>query len=195
MQQVHFFINKHISSPAQLLSRSNRNADDATRATLPYLSLLITSNTSHCQLATTERDGQMFFLLPQRRGSCNATRLPPPFYVRIVQSVFASGREARVLLHSVGDAIFQNRENMAPPNDGWTEELSIRLIREFKARPMLWDKSHNLFYKPQTKMEIWEEIGSIIGMPAKACKHKMSILMSSLRREKCKLRRLSNGKY
>ncbi|XP_011568557.3 uncharacterized protein LOC105398199 [Plutella xylostella] len=83
---------------------------------------------------------------------------------------------------------------MAPPNDGWTEELSIRLIREFKARPMLWDKSHNLFYKPQTKMEIWEEIGAIIGMPAKACKHKMSILMSSLRREKCKLRRLSNGK-
>lgn len=73
------------------------------------------------------------------------------------------------------------------PNDDWTEDLCIRLIHEYRKRPILWDPKDPFFFKKAMKPEAWEGIAEAINMPADLCKHKMVILQSSFRREKSKI--------
>ncbi|XP_073952848.1 uncharacterized protein [Choristoneura fumiferana] len=73
------------------------------------------------------------------------------------------------------------------PNDDWTEELCIKLIHEYRKRPILWDPKDQFFFKKAMKPEAWEGIAAAINMPADLCKHKMIILQSSFRREKSKI--------
>ncbi|XP_048004302.1 uncharacterized protein LOC125240448 [Leguminivora glycinivorella] len=73
------------------------------------------------------------------------------------------------------------------PHDDWTEELCIRLIHEYKKRPILWDPRDPFFFKKAMKPEAWEGIGAVLNLPADMCKHKMVILQSSFRREKSKI--------
>ncbi|XP_063548097.1 uncharacterized protein LOC134755473 [Cydia strobilella] len=73
------------------------------------------------------------------------------------------------------------------PNDDWTEELCIKLIHEYRKRPMLWDPKDPFFFKKAMKPEAWEGIGAALNMPPDVCKHKMVILSSSFRREKSKI--------
>ncbi|KAG6444990.1 uncharacterized protein LOC115440144 [Manduca sexta] len=72
-------------------------------------------------------------------------------------------------------------------SDEWTEEKCIQLIREFRARPVLWDPKDAFFFKKTLKPVAWREIGTIINCDPDACKHKMVVLMSSFRREKAKI--------
>ncbi|XP_075976151.1 uncharacterized protein LOC142976598 [Anticarsia gemmatalis] len=78
--------------------------------------------------------------------------------------------------------------NMATAStDEWTEEKCIQLIREYRARPILWDQKDPFFYKNTMKPVAWQEIGDAVSLTADQCKHKMIILMSSFRREKAKI--------
>ncbi|XP_060802293.1 uncharacterized protein LOC132902198 [Amyelois transitella] len=71
--------------------------------------------------------------------------------------------------------------------DNWTEGNCITLIREFRARPALWDKKDPFYYKRLMKLQLWDEIGEKLDMNALECKHKMEVLLSSFRREKAKI--------
>ncbi|KAI8420710.1 hypothetical protein MSG28_007939 [Choristoneura fumiferana] len=52
------------------------------------------------------------------------------------------------------------------PNDDWTEELCIKLIHEYRKRPILWDPKDQFFFKKAMKPEAWEGIAAAINMPA-----------------------------
>ncbi|XP_026759721.1 uncharacterized protein LOC113518895 [Galleria mellonella] len=78
---------------------------------------------------------------------------------------------------------------MSSVYEDWSEESCIQLIREYRARPILWDTKDPFFFKKTMKPQLWEEIGKALNVSADVCKHKMSILMSSFRREKAKIMR------
>lgn len=71
--------------------------------------------------------------------------------------------------------------------DDWTEAKCLELIREYRRKPMLWDKKNRFFFRRNMKPIAWEEIGDALNIPADQCKHKMNVLMSSFRREKARL--------
>lgn len=68
----------------------------------------------------------------------------------------------------------------------WSEERCLQLIKEYRARPILWDKNSPFYYKQQMRPDAWEEIGTALKIPPAICKNKMSVLLSSFRREKAK---------
>lgn len=72
-------------------------------------------------------------------------------------------------------------------SDCWTESMCIQLIREFRKKPILWDPKDGYFYKKSMKPRAWQMISDKLNIPSEECKHKMSILMSSFRREKAKI--------
>ncbi|CAH0583196.1 unnamed protein product [Chrysodeixis includens] len=71
--------------------------------------------------------------------------------------------------------------------DEWTEEKCLQLIREYRARPILWDPKDPLYFKKNKKIVAWMELGEAINVTPEKCKHKMIVLMSSFRREKAKI--------
>lgn len=71
--------------------------------------------------------------------------------------------------------------------DTWSEEACLELIRQFKARTLLWDPGNPCFFKKKLKPAAWDEIAQALNTTAEECKHKMGILMSSFRREKSKI--------
>ncbi|XP_059058523.1 uncharacterized protein LOC131851978 [Achroia grisella] len=82
---------------------------------------------------------------------------------------------------------------MTPVHEDWSEASCVQLIREFRARPILWDTKNPFFFKKTMKPELWEEVGRSLNVSGDACKHKMSILLSSFRREKAKIMRSIKG--
>ncbi|XP_041968710.1 uncharacterized protein LOC121725712 [Aricia agestis] len=70
----------------------------------------------------------------------------------------------------------------------WTEDKCIDLIRKFRDNTILWDTKCPMFYKQHIKKKVWDNIGRVLNTTGAECKHKMSILLSSFRREKSKLR-------
>lgn len=71
----------------------------------------------------------------------------------------------------------------------WTEDKTIRLIRLFRAKPLLWDPKHKLRYKKTAKPAMWNAISAKLKMSPEECKDKIVNLMSGFRREKAKLLR------
>ncbi|CAB3236019.1 unnamed protein product [Arctia plantaginis] len=72
--------------------------------------------------------------------------------------------------------------------DDWTEQKCLKLIREYRRKPILWDQKNRYYFRRDMKMIAWEEIGKAMKVSADKCKHKMMIvLMSSFRREKARL--------
>ncbi|XP_049871093.1 uncharacterized protein LOC126370289 [Pectinophora gossypiella] len=69
----------------------------------------------------------------------------------------------------------------------WTEDQCVQLIREFRARLELWDPQNPFYFKKKRKNAAWVEIGEVMNRPPLKCKHKMGVLMSSLRREKARM--------
>lgn len=79
-------------------------------------------------------------------------------------------------------------------NCQWSKQKCLKLIKEFRKRPSLWDPKHYLYYKSNCKPAIWDEIGKTIDAPGEQCRNKMSILLSSFRREKSKIINSIGGK-
>lgn len=75
----------------------------------------------------------------------------------------------------------------------WNEEKTLSLIELYKQRELLWNVKHVNHYNKKLKNEAWEEIADVLGSTGEELKRKMNALLSSLRREKCKMRR-SEGK-
>jgi len=77
----------------------------------------------------------------------------------------------------------------------WTKESAIELIELYKREEIIWDPMH--FYKIR-KQDAWEELGKEMNRPVDECKQKMQNLLSSLRRQKMKMRKSSGtgkGEY
>ncbi|CAB3236017.1 unnamed protein product [Arctia plantaginis] len=71
--------------------------------------------------------------------------------------------------------------------DGWTEKNCLELIREYKKKPLLWDKKNRYFYNTNMKRTAWEEIGEAMKISADQCKHKIHYLVSYFRKENDKI--------
>jgi len=71
----------------------------------------------------------------------------------------------------------------------WSEGRAIGLIELYKRKEIIWDPKH--FIKIR-KQDAWDEMGKGMNRHNDECKKKMENLLSSLRREKMKMRK-SNG--
>ncbi|XP_038222574.1 uncharacterized protein LOC119840133 [Zerene cesonia] len=70
----------------------------------------------------------------------------------------------------------------------WTNNQVIRLINEYKNRPMLWDPNHELFRVQTAKYEAWSEIAQMFDMHVTDLRKKFNSIFASHRREKAKVR-------
>lgn len=70
----------------------------------------------------------------------------------------------------------------------WTNEQIIKLVSEYKNRPMLWDTTHPLFRIQTSKYEAWGEIADIFDCEIVDLKKKFNSIFASHRREKAKVR-------
>jgi hypothetical protein len=75
----------------------------------------------------------------------------------------------------------------------WTRESVIELIELYKRKEIIWDPKHPMDFNKIRKQDAWEELGKEMNRPVVECKKKMENLLSSLRREKMKMRK-SSGK-
>jgi hypothetical protein len=74
----------------------------------------------------------------------------------------------------------------------WTNELVIRLIQEYKLRPMLWDPDHDMYRIQTAKYEAYAELAAMFGCDIVDLRRKLNSVFASYRREKVKIR--SGGK-
>jgi len=80
----------------------------------------------------------------------------------------------------------------------WTQESVIELIELYKTKEIIWDPKHPMHFNKISKQDAWEELGKEMNRPIDKCKNKMENLLSSLRREKMKMRKNSGtgkGEY
>jgi hypothetical protein len=70
----------------------------------------------------------------------------------------------------------------------WTQENVIEIIELYKTKEIIWDPMH---FNKIKKQDAWEELGKEMNRPVDECKKKMDNLLSSLRREKMKMRKSS----
>ena len=67
-----------------------------------------------------------------------------------------------------------------------------------KCHRIIWDPKHPMNFNKIGKQDEWEELGKEMNRPVDDCKNKMENLLSSLRREKMKMRKSSRkgkGEY
>ena len=72
-----------------------------------------------------------------------------------------------------------------------TEGSVIELIELYKRKEIIWDPKHPMHFNKIRKQAAWEELGKEMNRPVDECKKKMENLLSSLRREKMKMRKSS----
>jgi hypothetical protein len=72
---------------------------------------------------------------------------------------------------------------------GWNQENVVKLIELDKKKEIIWDSKHPMHFNKIRKQDAWEELGKEINRPVDECKKKMENLLSSLRREKKKMRK------
>jgi len=80
----------------------------------------------------------------------------------------------------------------------WTQESAIELIELYKRKEIIWDPKHPMHFNKIIKQDVWEELEKELNRPIDTCKTKMENLLSSLRREKIKMRknsRTGKGEY
>jgi len=73
----------------------------------------------------------------------------------------------------------------------WTLESAIELIELYKRKEIVWDPKHPMHFNKIRKQGAREELGKEINRPVSECKKKMENSLSSLRREKMKIRKSS----
>jgi hypothetical protein len=73
----------------------------------------------------------------------------------------------------------------------WTRESVMELIELYKRKDIIWDPKHPMHFNKIRRQEAWEELGEEMNRPVDECKKKMENLLSSLRREKMKMRKSS----
>jgi len=71
----------------------------------------------------------------------------------------------------------------------WTQENVIEFIELYKRRDVIWDPKHPMHFNKIRKKDAWEALGKETNRPVDECKKKMENLLSSLRREKMKMRK------
>jgi hypothetical protein len=80
----------------------------------------------------------------------------------------------------------------------WTQESVIEFIELYKRKEIIWNPKHPMHFNKIRKQDAWEELGKEVNRPVDECKKKMVNLLSSLRREKMKMRKSSRtgkGEY
>ena len=80
----------------------------------------------------------------------------------------------------------------------WTEGSVIELIELYKRKEIIWDPKHPMHFNKIRKQDAWEELGKEMNRPADECKKNVENLLSSLRREKMKMKKSSGtgeGEY
>ena len=80
----------------------------------------------------------------------------------------------------------------------WTQESVIEFIEHYKRKEIIWDPKHPMHFNKIRKQDAWKELGKEVNRPVDECKKKMENLLSSLRREKMKMRKSSGtgkGEY
>lgn len=73
-------------------------------------------------------------------------------------------------------------------NEEWSKQMSLQLIRIFRANPVLWSARDPDYYNREAKRVAWAAIGATMGFPVYDCKRKMTSLTGSFRREKWRMR-------
>lgn len=71
----------------------------------------------------------------------------------------------------------------------WSEENTLRFIDLYKNKEVLWNAKHPSHFNRVRRNDAWEEVASELKINVKACKKKMDVLLSSLRREKAKIKK------
>jgi len=71
----------------------------------------------------------------------------------------------------------------------WTQESAVELIELYKRKEIIWGPKHPMHLNKITKQDARKELGKETNRPVDKCKKKMEILLSSLRREKMKMRK------
>ena len=80
----------------------------------------------------------------------------------------------------------------------WTEESAIQIIEIYKRKEIIWNPKHPMHFNKIRKQAAWKELGEEMNRPVDECKKEMENLLSSLRREKMKMRKSSGtgkGEY
>jgi hypothetical protein len=82
----------------------------------------------------------------------------------------------------------------------WTQENVIEFIELYKRKEIIWDPKQPMHFNKIKKQDAWEELGKEMNRTVDEyeCKKKMENLLSSLRREKMKMRKSSGtgkGEY
>ncbi|XP_022123746.1 uncharacterized protein LOC110999135 isoform X1 [Pieris rapae] len=68
-------------------------------------------------------------------------------------------------------------------------EQIIRVVKEFKARPVLWDPNHDLYRVQTSRYEAWGEIAAKINYNVMDLKRKFKSIFASHRRERSRVLR------
>ncbi|XP_022123747.1 uncharacterized protein LOC110999135 isoform X2 [Pieris rapae] len=76
-----------------------------------------------------------------------------------------------------------------------SNEQVLRMVNEFKARPMLWDPEHDLYRIHTAKYEAWSEIAAIFDCDIVDLRRKFNSIFASHRREKGKVRHGNKSKW
>lgn len=71
----------------------------------------------------------------------------------------------------------------------WTREKTLYFIDMYRKKDVLWDPKHPRYFNKICKNDAWEELASELQTTADECRKKMTGLLSSLRREKAKIKR------
>lgn len=70
----------------------------------------------------------------------------------------------------------------------WTTESVIRLVKEYRKRPQLWDHEHESYRVQSSKYEAWSELADMFSCDIVDVRKKFNSLLASRRREKARVR-------
>ncbi|KZC03949.1 hypothetical protein WN55_01209 [Dufourea novaeangliae] len=82
----------------------------------------------------------------------------------------------------------------------WSREMSLTLVKLYKAKESLWNPRNQEHYQKLKRNEAWSSIAAELAILYKRpvsindCKKKMDCILSSFRREKLKVKRFRNEK-
>lgn len=71
----------------------------------------------------------------------------------------------------------------------WTEETVLNFIELYRSKEILWDPQYPQYYNKVKKNDAWYEIARVMNTSPDECKKKMNGLLSSLRRERAKIKK------
>lgn len=70
----------------------------------------------------------------------------------------------------------------------WTNNLVIRLMKEYAKRPELWDSNNELYRVQTARYEAWSDLGKLFECDIAELRKKLNSIFASHRREKAKVR-------